>query len=189
MTAFVSNMLIALGSNLPEPEGDVTANLTRALAEMAANGLVIRAVSRFFATPCFPVGAGPDYVNAAICVATQKTPQAVLDTLHSIETRMGRTRDTRWGMRTLDLDLIAADAAVLPDAKTVQNWITLPADQQTLRAPDTLIVPHPRVADRAFVLVPLLDIAPDWCHPLSGLSVAQMCALLPPEDIQAVRPI
>ncbi len=161
----------------------------RAVAEMASEGLMIRAISRFYKTPCFPVGAGPDYVNAAVSVATREQPQQVLETLHSIETRMGRMRETRWGMRTLDLDLIAADASVLPDAKTVLAWNNLDIDQQTLRAPDELIIPHPRLADRAFVLVPLMDIVPDWRHPLSGLSIGEMLQGLPQEDKQSVCPI
>lgn len=189
MTEFVSNVLVALGSNLPQPEGDPTANLKRALGEIAAEGLVIRAISRFFETPCFPAGAGPDYVNACVLLKTNKKPKEVLTTLHMIESRMGRTRDTRWGMRTLDLDLIAVDDAVLPDVETAQTWIDLASDQQSLRAPDELVLPHPRLADRAFVLVPLMDVAPNWRHPLSRLTVAEMLEALPDQDKDAVNPM
>ena len=189
MTDFVSKMLIALGSNLPQPEGDPTANLKRALKELAGEGLVIRAVSRFYETPCFPPGAGPDYINAVVLVTGEKPPKDVLETLHKVESRMGRTRETRWGMRTVDLDLVAVDDAVLPDIETVQSWIDLASDQQTLRAPDQLILPHPRLSDRAFVLIPMLDIMPDWKHPLTGLTTAQMLAALPEPDKASVRPI
>lgn len=189
MTEFVSNVLIALGSNLPQPEGDPTANLKRALKEMAIEGLVIRSVSRFFETPCFPAGAGPDYINAVVLVRTNKQPGEVLETLHMVESRMGRTRDTRWGMRTLDLDLVAMDDAVLPDLQTAQAWMDLASEEQTLRAPDQLILPHPRLADRAFVLVPLVDVLPDWRHPVTGLSASQMLDALPDDDTRAVQPI
>ncbi len=189
VTEFVSNVLVALGSNLPQPEGDPTANLKRALREIAAEGLVIRAISRFFETPCFPAGAGPDYVNACVLLKTNKKPKEVLTTLHMIESRMGRTRDTRWGMRTLDLDLIAVDYAVLPDVETAQTWIDLASDQQSLRAPDELVLPHPRLADRAFVLVPLMDVSPNWRHPLSRLTVAEMLEALPDQDKDAVSPM
>ncbi|WP_050928615.1 2-amino-4-hydroxy-6-hydroxymethyldihydropteridine diphosphokinase [Aestuariivita boseongensis] len=189
MNEIVSIALVALGSNLPDPEGDPTSNLKRALMEMASEGLVIRSVSRFFETPCFPAGAGPDYVNAAVSVGSSLDPRGILEALHRVEARMGRTRDTRWGMRTLDLDLIAVGDAVLPDAETVQSWMDLPAEEQKLRAPDALVLPHPRLADRAFVLTPLADIAPDWRHPLSGLSVREMLAALPDADRREVRAI
>ena len=189
MNEFVSVGLIALGSNLPQPEGDPAENLKRALREIASDGLVIRAVSRFFQTPCFPAGAGPDYVNAAVMIATSLPPRAVLDVLHDIEARMGRTRETRWGMRSLDLDLIAYDDLVLPDAITAQIWVNLPPEKQVLRAPDELILPHPRLADRAFVLAPLSDIAPGWRHPVTGLTVAQMLSALPGDAISELRAI
>lgn len=102
---------------------------------------------------------------------------------------MGRTRDTRWGMRTLDLDLIAIGDAVLPDEKTQDHWRFLPPDTQRIAAPDRLILPHPRMQDRAFVLVPLADVAPDWCHPRLNLTVAQMLAALPAQDRDEVVPL
>ncbi len=150
---------------------------------------MIRAVSRFFQTPCFPAGTGPDYVNAVALLVTKMSPRDILGVLHEIETRMGRTRDTRWGMRTLDLDLLFVGDAVVPDAGTVQSWIDLPQEDQKLRAPEQLLLPHPRFADRAFVLVPLADVAPDWVHPMTGLSVRQMLDALPDEDVASVVPI
>jgi len=68
-------------------------------------------------------------------------------------------------------------------------WRDLPPDQQRLRAPDQLILPHPRLHERAFVLVPLAEIAPDWCHPVLGLTMAAMIAALPPGEVAAVVPM
>ena len=182
-------MLIALGGNLPGPEGSPAASLVRAVAEIAAAGLAVRAVSRFFATPCFPAGAGPDFVNAAIAVATELDPRAVLDRLHGIEAAMGRVRAQRWQERPIDLDLIAAGDLLLPDAETHRHWRDLPLQDQRRLAPDRLILPHPRLADRAFVLVPLADIAPDWVHPVTGRSVTAMLGDLSPQDRAEVRPL
>lgn len=147
-------------------------------------GLQVNAVSRFYATPCFPKGAGPDYINAAVTVRTDAAPEEALARLHEIETCFGRSRDTRWGQRTLDLDLIAYGDRVCPDPAGFEAWRALPPDDQKLRAPDRLVLPHPRIQDRAFVLVPICDIAPDWRHPVLGQSICQMTSDLP-VDIRA----
>ncbi len=112
--------------------------------------------------------------------------ETILAALHRIEARFGRARSERWGMRTLDLDLLAMGALVLPDAATAAHWRDLAPMDQIAATPDRLILPHPRIQDRAFVLVPLADVAPRWRHPSLGLTVAQMLRRLPPADRRAV---
>ncbi len=148
-----------------------------------------RAFSRFYATPCFPAGAGPDYVNAVLRVETTIAADEVLAALHRIEARFGRRRETRWGMRTLDLDLIAWGDRVLPDRTTQHHWMTLPSGEQAQQAPQQLILPHPRLQDRGFVLVPLADVAPGWRHPVLGKTALQMRDALPDAEIHAIRAI
>jgi 2-amino-4-hydroxy-6-hydroxymethyldihydropteridine diphosphokinase len=189
MTRIRSNVLIGLGGNLSSNAGEPAQTLLSAIKYMPNEGLKVHAVSRFFTTPCFPAGAGPDYVNAALSVYSTLKPEGLLAALHRIEHRFGRIRDQRWGMRTLDLDLLAVGQNVLPDAATYQAWHALPPSDQARAAPDRLVVPHPRLQDRAFVLVPLADIAPDWVHPVLGQSVASLCAQLPPEELAGVCPI
>jgi 2-amino-4-hydroxy-6-hydroxymethyldihydropteridine diphosphokinase len=92
-------------------------------------------------------------------------------------------------MRTLDLDLVSFGDRVLPDTSTYNQWRTLPSQEQMKQAPDRLILPHPRLQDRAFVLVPMADVAPDWYHPVLGLTVREMVAALPVDDIAAVTPL
>lgn len=186
---FRSETLVALGSNLPNSGSSPQLTLGKAVAAMAAEGLVIRRISRFFATPCFPIGAGPDYVNAAVVVQTALPPQDVLHILHRIEAAFGRERVQRWGMRTLDLDLIMSGDRVIPDRAVQRRWARLPAERQAEAAPQELILPHPRLADRAFVLVPAADIAPGWVHPSEGVTLARLLARLPAGDIAAVTPI
>jgi 2-amino-4-hydroxy-6-hydroxymethyldihydropteridine diphosphokinase len=180
---------IAMGGNLPiggqSPKNVVSAALT----QIRVSGLVIRAVSRFFATPGFPPGTGPDFVNAVIEVESDLAPERVLSVLHDIEARFARARDARWGARTLDLDLIAGGQTVMPAPGVVRRWIDLPLEAQQNEAPDALILPHPRLQDRAFVLVPLCDIAPDWRHPLLGETARAMLAALPRSHIAGITPI
>lgn len=181
--------IIALGANLPSKIGTPRQSLRHALKILANEMLKIQAVSQFFATPCFPAGAGPDYVNAAALLSTSLSPTALLSHLNAIEAEMGRTRTSRWGQRVLDLDLLAYGAKVIPDLITYKHWLKLPADQQAKQAPSTLILPHPRLQDRAFVLVPMAEIAPDWQHPVLGKTTAQMLADLDPSDITQIKPL
>lgn len=155
----------------------------------AANGLRIAGLSRFWRSPAFPPGSGPDFVNAAAAVESDLAPQALLARLHAIEAGLGRVRVRRWGQRTLDLDLLAMGDTILPDAATLRRWIELPLAGQMGTAPDELILPHPRLQDRAFVLCPLAEIAPDWRHPLLRRSVREMADALPKAEKSALQPL
>jgi 2-amino-4-hydroxy-6-hydroxymethyldihydropteridine diphosphokinase len=139
---------IGLGSNLQEPERQVRT----AIGELAAlSETRLRAVSRLYRTaPVGPPGQ-PDYINAAVRLKTRLTPQALLTELHRIELAHGRRRDgTRWGPRILDLDIL-----VYGDARIDEPGLT---------------IPHPEMARRAFVLVPLADVAPpDLAVPGAGI--------------------
>ena len=95
----------------------------------------------------------------------------------------------RWQSRSLDLDLLAVESQVLPDSVLQAAWMDLPPEEQARRAPDRLILPHPRLQDRAFVLVPLAEIAPRWRHPRDGRSVPEMLAALPAAERSALRPV
>lgn len=143
----MSLALVALGANL----GDPAAALRWALRRLEGLGRV-RAVSKLYRTR--PVGGPdgqPDYLNAAVSLSTELGPRALLRGLLALETEYGRVRLERWGARVLDLDLIAYDDLILS-------------------GPD-LSLPHPRAWERAFVLLPLNDVAPDYPHPQSGETV------------------
>lgn len=186
-----SPILVAFGANLPLDGQGPAVTITQALRALQSEGLDLLAVSRLYRSPAFPAGAGPDYVNGAVQVsgAAASDVAALLALLHRVEARFGRERRQRWGQRTLDLDLLAAGESILPDAATQDRWRLLPPEAQQSEAPDRLILPHPRLQDRAFVLVPLADIAPGWRHPRLGLTVAEMLAALPEADRAALVPL
>jgi 2-amino-4-hydroxy-6-hydroxymethyldihydropteridine diphosphokinase len=145
----VTRAAFGLGSNL----GDRRARLEAAVRGLAAAGRVL-GVSAFRETE--PVGGPPQprYLNAAVAVATERSPRELLALAQELERRAGRMRGVRWGPRTLDVDLLlCGDIRV--------------------REPD-LVVPHPRLLDRLFVLEPLAEIALDWPVPGAGRTVGEL---------------
>lgn len=183
-----TTFLIALGANLPSAEGPPAQTLVQALRALTDAGLELRALSRFYRSPAFPAGSGPDYVNACAALTAALSPQDVLAALHHVEAQLGRERHGRWAARGIDLDLIAAEGRILPDSATQSEWRCLPLDAQMRLAPDRLILPHPRLQDRAFVLIPLAEIAPHWRHPATGQCVADMLEGLPSAEKAALEP-
>jgi 2-amino-4-hydroxy-6-hydroxymethyldihydropteridine diphosphokinase len=146
------------------------------------------AVSRFWQTPAFPAGSGPDYVNAAVALISRLSPVELLGELHRIEADLGRERKgPRWQARIIDLDLLAYGELVLPDSATHDAWRALPPERQAEAAPEGLVLPHPRLQDRGFVLAPLAEVAPGWRHPRLNRSVAQMLADLPEGALAGMR--
>ena len=184
-----TKVMVALGGNVAGVKGDPKSTIQAALNALGDSPLRVEKSSRLYESPCFPAGAGPDYVNAASLLSTDVNPQDVLDILHGIEADFGRLREQRWGQRSLDLDLIAYGDAILPDLAGYQHWRDLPQERQKTDAPDQLILPHPRLHERAFVLIPLAEIAPDWVHPVLGRTVAEMAAALPDAEKSALKPL
>ncbi|MGB0411359.1 MAG: 2-amino-4-hydroxy-6-hydroxymethyldihydropteridine diphosphokinase [Pikeienuella sp.] len=171
------NALIALGSNLPGEAGNSLNVCITTIDACESHAVRVVARSRWRRSPAFPAGSGPDFVNGAFMVETTLSARALLSHLHEVEARMGRVRKVRWGPRVCDLDLIAYGNSIAPDRATVSALMGEGAT--TAAAPDHMVLPHPRMHERAFVLAPLADIAPEWCHPVTGLSVSEMLAALP----------
>ena len=102
---------------------------------------------------------------------------------------MGRRRRDRWEERHIDLDLLARGDEIRPDMATARMWMQLPSDEQKQTAPGQLVLPHPRMHERAFVLVPLAEIAPDWVHPVLRQSAVELRDALPSADRAAIQVI
>jgi len=180
---------VALGANRPAETRLKCLCMNACLRDLADERIAIRTVSRFYRTPCFPPGTGPDFVNAVAEVATALPAAALLERLHEIEVRHGRVRTERWGPRTIDLDLLACGDEIAPDERTFARWRDMVPGRRHTEVPDRLILPHPRLQDRAFVLVPWAEIAPDWRHPVSGESVRDMLAALDPREAGEIVPL
>jgi 2-amino-4-hydroxy-6-hydroxymethyldihydropteridine diphosphokinase len=153
-------VVVALGSSLAGDFESRQALLDKAKNAFPASGMVVRKVSRWWASKAWPDPSQPGYLNGVAIVETALTPDQVLAALTQIETRFGRRRDGANAPRTLDLDLIAHGRRVI--------------DQPNL------IVPHPRAHERRFVMGPLAEIAPDWRHPITNqtaTALAQSAAI------------
>lgn len=141
-------VVIALGSNLEGPFGSTRDLLEAALARFADEGLRVTAQSAWWHSAAWPDPDEPPFVNGVVLVETDLDPHATLAALHWIERGFGRDRSRRNAPRTLDLDLIAHGRSMLEEGG--------------------LTLPHPRAAERLFVMGPLAEIAPTWRHPVTG---------------------
>lgn len=159
-------ILIAIGANLPAGDGalPLTTCEDAVRAVCAIPGIALKTQSRWYRSQALPVSSQPDYCNGVVCIVGAIEPLKLLRALQEIELRFGRVRSVPNAARTLDLDII--------DIAGIE--CTMP----------NLVLPHPRAHERAFVLRPLLDVAPDWLHPVLKLRADTLLARLPPQNIK-----
>jgi len=148
-------VVVALGCSLPGSYPSREALLEAALIVLASEGLAVMGRSAWWTSAAWPDPTAPAYLNGVALVETERSAEATLAVLHGIEARFGRVRAEANAPRTLDLDLIAHGRTVLKGA---------------------VVVPHPRADERLFVMGPLAQIAPDWRHPVSGRTAADLAA-------------
>jgi 2-amino-4-hydroxy-6-hydroxymethyldihydropteridine diphosphokinase len=163
-----SPILIAIGANLPSSHGSPRQTCDAVLPELARRGIRVLARSRWFESAPVPISDQPWFVNGVVAVETALTPEQLLAQLHDIERSFGRTRREVNAARVIDLDLISYGDLVRA-------------------SPAVPVLPHPRLKDRAFVLLPLADIAPAWRHPATHERLSDMINALPSD--QTIRPI
>ncbi|HEY4345399.1 MAG TPA: 2-amino-4-hydroxy-6-hydroxymethyldihydropteridine diphosphokinase [Parvibaculum sp.] len=159
-------ILIGMGANLPTVFGEPRAMLETALSVMPSFGITVRRCSSFYRTPAIAHYVQPPYVNAVASIETALPAADLLQALHRIEALFGRVRLARWAARTLDLDLLDYQGQIV----TARG----PRGPEAGVGPLPMALPHPGVADRGFVLVPLMEIAPEWRHPVLGEGAARL---------------
>lgn len=160
-------VLIALGANLPSWVGAPRTTLEAALAALEEGGVRILRRSSWYVTAPVPASDQPCFTNGVVAGETTLGPEALLELLHGVEAAFGRERGEKNSARTLDLDLLAHGDRV-----------------ETAKSP---LLPHPRLHERAFVMVPLTEIAPDWRHPVLNRTAAEILAENP-VDAALVKP-
>ena len=156
---------IGLGANLPHPTyGSPMDTLKAALNELTRRGVDVRQLSPWYRSAPVPASEQPWFDNAVVEVATDLPADRLLAVLHEVEEIFGRARSTPNAARLIDLDLLDFRGEIAPEG------------------PGKATLPHPRLAARAFVLRPLADLAPDWRHPVSGISIGELSRALPPDQ-------
>ena len=162
-------IFVGLGANLPAAGyPDALATCKAALGRLAAFGIAVEAASPWYESAPVPVSEQPWFINGVVRVSTILEPRELLHALHAIEAEFGRTRGIANAARPLDLDLLDYAGQVTDPAR----WPMLP---------------HPRLHERAFVLLPLRDICPDWRHPIGGRMLEEIITALPRG--QEIRPL
>lgn len=155
-------ILLGLGANLPSAIGPPVATLDAALDALAAAGVIIRRRSSWYRSAPVPAGDQPWYVNGVVAVETRLGAPALLALLHRVEARFGRIRRERNEPRVVDLDILDYDGEIRAEGP---------------------MLPHPRMHERSFVLLPLREVAPDWRHPISGAALPVLIAALPSDQL------
>ena len=173
---------VSFGGNIKSPIGDPRETILAAIKKLSMNSLKMLKISNFYSTPAIPIGSGPTFINVVAKVQSNLNANELLNEFHLTETVFNRQRSKRWGSRTLDIDLLALEDQVFPSKAEFLKWFKLSKKDQTKYIPKNLILPHPRIQDRAFVLLPFKEIDENWVHPVLKKSITVMLSELDPKE-------
>ena len=147
-------ILIAFGANLNSHVGSRIVTIKCAVNDLKSRGIYFIKSSRFYETEPVPPSNYPNYINSVSIIETQLNPYELLDTLHDIEGIYGRERSFRNSPRTLDIDLLSFNNSIIKNRK--------------------IEIPHPRLHERGFIMIPLQEVAKDWKHPILNVSIRDL---------------
>lgn len=177
--------LLGLGANLPFDAMAPEETIRCAIEAISSDALAEVKISQFYRSTPVPYTDQPDFVNCVIGGKTTLSPNELMSLCQSIEAQFGRQRDGRWQARTLDIDVLAYGDDVLP---SISSWHQLMEEGREGKVMANLIVPHPRLHERAFVLKPLADIRPEWVHPVFKKTGLELLCSLSAQQVEEVRP-
>ena len=172
-------VFLGLGANLHDENGRLPRDtLLAAVDVLAQKGLEVEAVAPWYESEPVPATSEqPWYVNGVLAVETDLSPSSLMAVLLDVEAQFGRDRTKKWAPRIIDLDILSYGSTILPSKV---RWAAGVKGKE-------LVIPHPYMHERRFVLAPLADIAPTWRHPVLGKTAEELLGSLPHDDI--VRPM
>ncbi len=171
------SVILGLGSNLPGRWGTRRKTLERAVGALEGFGVETVAASRLYESAALGSGRQPPFLNSVLVIRTDMTPAELVRAIKSIERAAGRKQRRRWAARTLDIDILDYKGRIL-------NW----KNGGRTASGSGLILPHPEMDSRVFVLKPLIEVAPNWRHPVFDRKASQLLALLDPGVQNSAQP-
>lgn len=183
-------IIVALGANLPGPFGAPEDSVRHAIDALSSGDSKVIHAGGLFRSPAYPVGNGPDFVNTVVAVRSGDVA-AFLDRAFAIETAFNRDAERaagRWAPRSIDVDIIAIGSEVRPDPDTHARLRAREPHARVL-SETGLVIPHPAMQERAFVLKPMAFIAPDWRHPALDRTALELASACAQEALDAVQPM
>ena len=181
------NYVVVLGSNLPSEFGNSFETLKQCIYEIKKYLAVEPLLeSNWYSSSSVLDKREPKYLNVGIRFSTNLNPSELIKFTSGLENKYGRKRRKRWASRTCDIDILLSDQKILPSQDYFEKWLKLDFSDQIKLVPNELVIPHPRLQERAFFLKPLYDLQPNWTHPFLNLNSKEMLDSLPLNEIQSI---
>ena len=165
---------IALGANINSSFGSPFETLKICIEKLETLNIKVNKISHWYESIAFPDPLDPPFINCCLNILTNYKPLELLDCFKKIEEDFGRKDEKRWKSRVCDIDILSQEQQISPNLSTFNFWYKMKLEKQKIKKPNKLIIPHPRIQDRDFVLIPLFDVAENWVHPVFKKNIKSM---------------